>query len=172
MCQIEILTKQTTNTYEWVNKLIHSIPYNQWENTPAIIESNISWQMGHLLVSFYYHSIMVIVGNQKDVLQSIPLKEYSSLYTDASPASSLAKVNPEVLHKHVLFIQQKSLQILESLSDMDLQKNLEPTPYPHPIAKNKLEAIEWNIHHTMYHCGQIGIIRRVIDKRFDFGLKG
>ena len=33
------------------------------------------------------------------------------------------------------------------------------------------EALEWNINHTMYHCGQIGVLKRVVDARYDFGLQ-
>ncbi|MCE7059373.1 hypothetical protein [Dyadobacter sp. CY343] len=31
--------------------------------------------------------------------------------------------------------------------------------------------IDWNIKHTVYHCGQIGILSRIVEKRFDFGLR-
>ncbi|WP_439557278.1 hypothetical protein [Dyadobacter sp.] len=53
----------------------------------------------------------------------------------------------------------------------ELNNPLEPTPTPHPIATTKFEAIDWNIKHTMYHCGQIGMISRVVEKRYDFGLR-
>jgi hypothetical protein len=56
------------------------------------------------------------------------------------------------------------------LTESDLESELEKTDTPHPIAKNKYEALDWNIKHTMWHCGQLGILKRIIDKRFDFGL--
>ncbi len=62
-------------------------------------------------------------------------------------------------------------KVIKSLSDQDLESELSPTEVPHPVAKNKFEAIDWNIKHTMWHCGQIGILKRIIDERFDFGLK-
>jgi uncharacterized damage-inducible protein DinB len=68
-------------------------------------------------------------------------------------------------------MQQKSLAVLTTLLDSELDNALEPTPTPHPIATTKREAIDWNIKHTMYHCGQIGLIKRVVDKRHDFGLR-
>lgn len=171
MNQVETLTKQTENAYEWVNKLIDPIPYNKWDITPNIIESNVSWQVGHLIISFYYHSIMTIVGHQPDVLEKIPLKEYSQLYKyNSLPKNAVEKSSPETLQKHIVFLQEKSIDIIKSLSQNDLESKLEPTQVPHPIAKNKFEALDWNIKHTMWHCGQLGILKRVVNERFDFGL--
>lgn len=170
MNQIEILIKQTEDAYDWTNKLINSIPYDKWENIPQIIESNITWQVGHLLVSFYYHSIMVIVGHQMDIIQKMPLKEYSNLFTDAAPGESIGKTTPEELKDHLIFMECKSIDIIKSLSIDDLESKLESTTVPHPIAKNKFEALDWNVKHTMWHCGQLGILRRIIGEKYNFGL--
>jgi len=171
MDQITILAKQTESVYAWTNKLLLSIPYEKWDTTPGVIESNISWQTGHLIVSVYYHSIMVIAGHRMDILQQIPLKEYSQLFTNAAPANSSGKIQPEQLHQQLLFMQQRSIEIIHSLSLADLKADLVPSEPAHPIANNKCEALEWNIHHTMWHCGQIGLLKRVVDKRFNFGLQ-
>ncbi len=61
--------------------------------------------------------------------------------------------------------------ILRKQTEDTYRWTLEPTPVAHPVAKTKFEAIDWNIKHTMYHCGQIGILRRIVDKRYDFGLR-
>lgn len=171
MTEIEILVNQTSNAYEWTDKLLGEIPFNKWEIIPDIIESNINWQVGHLIVSHYFHSIMVIKGHQMDVLQKIPMKEYSDLFTVSAPILAVGKVNSETLLQNLKMIRQKSIEILRSVSISELNSPLEPTSTPHPIAKKKFEAIDWNIKHTMYHCGQIGILSRVVEKRYDFGLR-
>ncbi|WP_216824389.1 hypothetical protein [Emticicia sp. TH156] len=38
-------------------------------------------------------------------------------------------------------------------------------------SKTKFEALDWNIKHTLWHCRQIGLLKRVVDKRYDFGLR-
>lgn len=171
MNQVDILLQQTQNAYDWANRVIKSIPYEKWDTTPDIIESNIAWQTGHLIVSYYFHSIMVIKGHQMDILQKLPFKEYSGLFTTGSPAELKGKIDAAQLYEHLLFMEQRSLEIIRSLNEEDLQKELEPSPIPHPIATTKLEALDWNIKHTMYHCGQVGLIKRVVDQRYDFGLK-
>ena len=113
----------------------------------------------------------VIKGHQMDILQRIPMKEYSDSFTVSPPRLALGKTNPEALLQGLKMMQQKSIEILRSVAISELDSPLEPTPTPHPIARTKFEAIDWNIKHTMYHCGQIGILSRVVEKRFDFGLR-
>lgn len=168
---VEILAKQTANAYHWVNKLIDSIPLEKWEEIPPVIESNVIWQMGHLLTSFYFHSIVVIVGHQMDIIQKMPLKQYGALFTTAPASESSGKINLVLLREHLNLMQQKSMEIIQALPYAELNASLEPSQIPHPIAQTKWEALDWNIKHSMYHCGQLGVLKRVLDTRFDFGLK-
>jgi hypothetical protein len=92
-------------------------------------------------------------------------------FTTGLPKMSSGKIDPEILLKQLQFVQSRSIDIVKSLTADQFDSNLEPTTIPHPIAKTKREAIDWNIKHTMYHCGQIGILKRIIDNRFDFGLR-
>jgi hypothetical protein len=172
MNQIELLVKQTTQAYDWANKLLAPVPHTVWETIPATIDTNITWQAGHLVVSFYYHTIMVITGHQQDVLQQIPLKEYSQLFTLAPPANAAGKTTPEQLLQHLSIVERKSLEIIASLSPDELTNELVPSSRPHPVAKTKQEALEWNIQHTFWHCGQIALLKRVVDQRYDFGWRG
>jgi hypothetical protein len=171
MTEIEMLINQTANAYQWTNKLINPVPLEKCKIIPPTVESSIDWQLGHLIISHYFHSIMVIRGHQMDILQQLPIREYSELFTDSGPSLSVGKVASAKLVEDLQFMQQKSLAILATLQVWELDHPLEPTPTPHPIATTKREAVDWNIKHTMYHCGQLGLIKRVVDKRHDFGLR-
>jgi|SRR6188768_26273 len=156
MTPIEILSRQTSDAYNWTNKLTTSVSYDTWDNIPDVIETSVSWQVGHLIVSLYYHSIMVIVGHH--------------FFTTGSPKNAIGKARPEG-RNHLTMIQKRSTEVVDSLCLDDLQSSLHPTEIPHPIAKNKFEALDWNIKHTMWHCGQLGILMRIGGERFDFGLR-
>ncbi len=172
MTSTDFLHHQTKDAYNWINKLLNSIPSEKWDVTPETVETNVTWQAGHLTMSFYFHSIMVIAGHQPDIIQKIPLRDYSELFSfNESPKSSIGKTNANELFGHLKIVQEKSLSIIQSLSPTDLESNLESTKVKHPVAKTKLEALDWNIKHTMWHCGQLGILKRIIDKRYDFGLR-
>jgi len=171
MNQIEILSTQTRGAYNWTDKLINSVGYDKWDDIPTGIETSVSWQVGHLIMSLYYHSIMVIVGHQKDILETIPMREYDRLFTNSSPKIALGKTIPEVLRDNLTIIQKRSIEVIDSLRLEDLDCALHSTEVQHPFAKTKFDALDWNIKHTMWHCGQLGILVRIAGERFNFGLR-
>jgi len=171
MNEVELLVRQTENAYEWTNKLIESVPFSKWHDIPDVINTNITWQVGHLIVSHYFHTVMVIVGHQKDLLEKIPLRQYDEVFTNGYPSDAKGKVDAMVLLHQLKLVQQRSVETIKSLVPENLHGALEPTRIPHPIAKTKFESLDWNIKHTMYHCGQIGILKRVVDVRYDFGFR-
>lgn len=171
MNTVELLQKQTEDTYAWTNKLLSSIPHTSWEVIPEILESNISWQTGHLILSIYYHSILVITGHNMNILKHVPLKEYDTFFTQGSPKESVGQFSAETLYNHLVLVQEASIQTFHALNEEVLEQPLLPTPLKHPIATTKSEAIDWNIKHTMWHCGQIGMLKRIVHERYDFKLR-
>ncbi|MEO0469168.1 MAG: DinB family protein [Bacteroidota bacterium] len=167
----QLLSQQTRDAYDWTHKLLDSIPISQWEQTPDILDTNVIWQAGHLLMSHYFHAIMVISGHRKDIISQIPLREYNGFFTAGDPRKVLGQCDPESLRAQLKQVQQATIEEIDKLSETDLQQPLEPTPTPHPIAKTKYEAIDWNIKHTMWHCGQLGTLKRVIGEPYNFGLR-
>jgi hypothetical protein len=106
-----------------------------------------------------------------DILQKLTIKDHSDMFIVSAPIFSVGKTDSMKLLQDLKIMQQKSICVLVSLSYSELNSSLEPTPTPHPIATTKFESIDWNIKHTLYHCGQIGILRRIVNNRYDFGLR-
>ena len=172
MTEIQILAKQTKNAYEWTNKLIAPVPTEKWDILADGIGSNLSWQVGHQIISIYYHTIMTTVGHIPDLIEKLNLRQYTETSGyDTFAKDMIGKTSPKELKAHLEYIQGQSLRIIESLTVSDLWKAVEPTKVPHPVAKTKFEAIDWNIKHTMWHCGQIAILKRMVDHPHDFGVK-
>ena len=171
MNRIELLVRQMQDAYGWTDKVINSIPSDQWDKIPDVVESSVSWQAGHLIVSLYFHSVMVITGHQMDLLQKLPMREYGNLFTSGHPRNAVGKADAEQLRNHLTMMQKRSLEIIGALQEDDLASPLKAVEISHPIAKNKFEALDWNIKHTMWHCGQLGILKRVLGERYDFGLR-
>lgn len=168
---VEMLGYQTQDAYKWAYKVASATPREVWENIPVGIESSISWQVGHLIMSIYYHSIIVVKGHQQDILSRIPMKEYDGYFTQGLASKSIGKVDPDQLLEYLKFIGDRSVEIILSLDEASLVSPLEPFRVAHPVAKNKFEALDWNIKHTMWHCGQMGMVKRAVDKKFDFGIR-
>tara|TARA_Y100001933_G_C18744053_1_gene457004 strand:+ start:76 stop:603 length:528 start_codon:yes stop_codon:yes gene_type:complete len=172
MNQIQILTKQTKNAFEWTNKLIVAVPTEKWDILANGIESNLSWQVGHQIISIYYHTIMTTVGHIPELIEKLNLRLYTEICNyDTLAKNMVGKTNSKQLMEHLEYMQGQSLGVIESLSENDLRKAVEPTKVPHPVAKTKFEAIDWNIKHTMWHCGQIATWKRIVDHAHDYGVK-
>ena len=165
------LKNQTADNYSWTNKLIENIAFDKWFITPEILETNLAWQIGHITLSQYYYTIVLLTGPKKDVAESINIKEYSGLFANGQNRKALAaEITVQELLDHWKHLQAITHEALTSLQDTDLSSNIFSMPKPHPFVKTKEDAISWNIKHTMWHCGQIAMWKRVIDKPFDFGM--
>ncbi|RRQ48112.1 DinB family protein [Maribacter algicola] len=172
MTEVEILKKQTMSAYEWTNKLIASVPSDKWEIIPEALGSNLSWQIGHHIISIYFHSIMTTVGHLPELLEKLDLRLYTKLCGYGTFAQEMKGAwTPDALTSDLQRMQDTSLEVINSLSESDLWQPVEPTKVPHPVAKTKFEAIDWNIKHTMWHCGQMATIKRLVDKPYDYGLQ-
>ena len=172
MSTSEILLTQTVEAHQWTNKLIDAVPFGKWDETPPTIESNISWQVGHLITSKHYHAIMCVHGVQGELMEKIPFRDYAKLFAFGSPASDcVGRVNPENLKSHLVLVQEWSEKLIKNLTEEEMDEPLHATKMPNPVAKTKFQAISWNIKHIMWHCGQIAILRRLVSHPVDFGIK-
>ncbi len=166
--QIDTISILTKNAHEWTHKLVNEVTEKKWLVKPSIIESNIHWQVGHLIITHFYHIIVCLKSPQQALFSLIPIMEYFPLFSAGSKATAESSITVGQLKENLDLVQTKSLEMIGLLDDADLSSGLFPTQFPHPIAKTKFEALSWNIQHTMWHCGQIALIKRVVDKSFSF----
>ena len=169
---IAVLVKQTQEAHIWTNKLIDSVPFEHWNDTPDVLESNISWQVGHLIISEYYHAIMVVKGFDEEITQKLDLRAHNHKFGyDSNPTEYLDGSDAKTLRDQLQFMHERVIATISDLTVADLEHNVEePLPQKHPVATTKFDAVSWNIKHTMWHCGQIAIIKRLIHGGYDFGL--
>ncbi len=172
MTVTDVLIKQTQDAHLWTNKLIDAVPFAEWHTTPQVLSSNVKWQVGHLILSEYYHAILVVSGFDEEITQKIDLKTYNQRFGYGSvPVAKVIENEPEMLRAQLQFMQAKVIANISSLNSKDIeQKVLQPIKQKHPVAITKFDAISWNIKHTMWHCGQIATLKRLISGGFDFGL--
>ncbi|MDQ2719527.1 MAG: DinB family protein [Bacteroidota bacterium] len=168
MTQKEIFLLQIQQVHRWTLKLIDGVTDEKWLFTPSIIDSNIHWQVGHLVITHFYHIIVLLKGPKPGVFGSIPIIDYYPLFSAGSTPKNESKISVGNLKEMLLKIQDQEIRSIQELEENDFNEPLFPTQFPHPVANTKFEAICWEIEHTMWHCGQIAVIKRVVDKRFVF----
>lgn len=167
----ELLKKQTIETFNWTNKLLEDIAHEMWFVSPEIIDTNFAWQIGHLTLSQYYYTIVLLNGPNKELAEKTNMKKYSALFSNGLKRNEL---NPEVtveeLKENWNLMHLQTIETLDNLQVQDLNNEIFKMPKPHPFIKTKEDSISWSIQHIMWHCGQMGILKRIIDKPLDFGM--
>lgn len=167
----DLLKNQTIESFNWTKKLIENIADEKWFVSPEIIETNFAWQIGHLTLSQYYYTIILLNGPNKDLAEKINMKKYSGLFANGLKRNELnSEVTVEELKENWNLMQIQTIETLDNLQDKDLNNEIFKLPKPHPFVKTKENSISWSIKHTMWHCGQIGTLKRIIDKPLDFGM--
>lgn len=170
MTALEHLARQTADAYAWIDRLALDIPEERWNERPAGLETSVTWQVGHLVVSFYFHTILAIRGHDPAVAAAMPLREYGELFTRATPPGRASAGTPADLKRHLARMQAASLQSIGRLGPEELDEPLPPGPIPHPTAATKGEAVLWNHKHTWWHAGQLAMVRRAVHERLTFDL--
>ena len=161
--KVEFIREQSLTTRELTLKILKETPFDIWYETPKIIETNIAWQVGHLIVSQYFHSIAVITEPNLDIFNEVPLTSYFPIYSMMTK-STLNELQPEPdrLLKELEIINKYATRQFDNLKDSELDNPLEPTKMRHPIAKTKYEALTWSFRHEMWHLGQISTLKRIL----------
>lgn len=161
--RLEFIKEQNRLTRENTLKLLNDTPFNLWYETPRVIETNMAWLTGHLIVSQYYHSIAVITGPNLEIFKEVALSEYFSIYSMMTKSTTNElKPEPIKLMAELEIINSYAIRALNKLTDLNLEESLEPTKLPHPVAKTKYEALTWSFRHEMWHLGQISTLKRII----------
>tara|TARA_B110000211_G_scaffold220375_1_gene266950 strand:- start:287 stop:628 length:342 start_codon:yes stop_codon:yes gene_type:complete len=111
--KLELLIQQTENTYAWLKCVLKDIPKDKWDEIPENIETNITWQIGHLIMSFNYHTVIVLKGSSQELNEQFPIKKYSKLFTQAPAFACVGKINSEELISNLELVLNYSLKLLK-----------------------------------------------------------
>jgi len=91
---------------------------------------NLSWQVGHQIISIYYHIIMTTVGHVSELIENLNLRLYTEICNYNTFAKDMGgKTDPNQLLEHLKLMQAQSLEVINSLSENDLRQAVEPTKF-------------------------------------------
>ena len=157
----KLIQEQFTAVDRWTLNLIESVPGNYWKIQLSETQTNLNWQVGHILVSKYFHALACINGPMVELNQSLPISEYMSVYNVGSISNQQMEVKPdkERLLYDLNIINQLALKMLEEISDVEITQK---TELPNPVAETKYESLMWAFKHQMWHNGQIALIKKIL----------
>jgi hypothetical protein len=99
------------------------------------------------------------------------MPKYSQLFAKGLKKKEVAEaVTAGELSEKWNAVSEKAMEVSGEITDEDVSQLIYTMPGSHPFVNTLLDSISWNIKHTMWHCGQTGIVKRVVDQPIDFGM--
>jgi len=159
---VTVLKAQINLAKQKTDQFISEIPEHKWTETPDIIQTNMNWQIGHIILANYLHGIASISGPNEEFRRMVDVKNLISFYGPKSNPTLSSETKPT--HAKLIeiyeFTMSKISEIMDSMTDEDLPKH---TEVPNPTVKTKYEALMWLSQHQSWHNGQIALLKRVLD---------
>ena len=154
----DLLLNELNQGIKWTKRIFEDVHESKWNEKHAAIESNLNWQMGHILISHYFHGIACIQGPDEIIKSTFSPRAYSLYYgMDTKPFNNMEdKPNKLALTKYLDLVDSRCLEIVSSLKDSDFK---EVTALDNPVAKTKRDALLWTVKHRMWHNGQAAMIK-------------
>jgi len=160
---LNTLREQISSTKEKTDKLIADISTENWFKTPDVLNTNLNWQIGHIILANYLHGIASISGPSTELKEKINVPNYIKFYRLKSIPTDFENEKPN--RKELLEVYEFTLTlILENLNQLTEVDLSNATTIPNPAVKTKYEALKWLSHHQSWHNGQIAILRRVLNQ--------
>jgi len=164
--KISVIKEQIISTKEKTDKLLADISDELWMETPPVLNTNLNWQIGHVILANYLHGIASISGVNEDLRSKINVPDYVKFY---GPKSNPAYfINEKPNQKELLEIYEFTIfLILENLHELTESELNDNTEIPNPSVNTKYEALKWLSHHQSWHNGQIAILKRILSQRLE-----
>jgi len=160
---LNTLREQISSTKEKTDQLIADISTENWLTTPDVLNTNLNWQIGHIILANYLHGIASISGSSAELKEKINVSNYIKFYGLKSIPSAFQKEKPTA--EELLEIYEFTLTLVFKNIDLMTEAELdEQTAIPNPAVKTKYEALKWLSHHQSWHNGQIAMLRRVLNQ--------
>lgn len=160
--KLNTLKDQILLAKEKTDKLIADISAEKWFETPEVVNSNINWQIGHIILANYLHGIASISGASEEFREKVTVTDLIKFYGPKSDPADSKNEKPsrdELIEAYDLTFSL-ILKGLENTTTTDLEKD---TEVPNPAVKTKYEALLLLSQHHSWHNGQIAILKRIIN---------
>lgn len=161
MTALEIIKDQIISVKEKTDVLIKNIPLEKWNISPEILETNMNWQIGHLILANYLHGIASISGANQIVRERINMPNFMKFYGPNSTPNMF--LDEKLKNEELLEIYEFIFELIDlEISKITIEELNSETEIPNPSAKTKYDALTTLFKHQSWHNGQIAILNRVL----------
>ena len=137
---------------------LDTLPQQEWFVIPPGSGSHIAWQVGHIAVAEYRLCLERLRGRTEADELLIPF-DFLQQFGRTSTAQPPGRYSAAEIHEIFQAVHDRVLRELPAYADADLDL---PPITPHPLCTTRLACLRYAPLHEMLHCGQIGLLRRML----------
>lgn len=159
MSQVQWALDQMQFVRGYTQKLLDTIPTEDWFRQPAGFCTHIAWQVGHLAIAQYRLALQRTRGIHPGDKNLLPANYLTLFGKDTVPVSDsgLYPTPTEILE---VFHRVHS-QVMSEMRNFP-ESEWELPPYaPHALVNTRGGCLLMASQHEMLHAGQIGMLRRL-----------
>jgi hypothetical protein len=158
----ELARNQILFARSYTQSLIADIDDADWFQMPAGFKSHVAWQVGHLAMAEYGLCLFRQRG-RAEVDGSLMSSAFRKQFSRGSKPEPDPQRNPTPAEiRDVLArVHEQTMLEIETFSDSQLAESVD---MPYAAVPTKLGALLFCSHHEMLHAGQIGLLRRALNK--------
>lgn len=160
--RLEIAVRRIETAREYTETLLEGLTDEDWFWQPEGLTTHIAWQVGHLAMAQYGLTLFRQRGRQPIDLDLMSGRFRKQFARGSSPASSPElSPSPEEIRDVFARVHTQALQEIPTFDEASLDEQIDP---PYSGFPTKFGALLFAVDHEMLHCGQIGMIRRLMGK--------
>jgi hypothetical protein len=155
--------KQIEFARSYTLSLLAEIADDEWFTMPAGCSTHVAWQIGHLAMAEYGLCLFRQRG-RSEVDTTLMTSSFRKAFSRGSiPEPDPAKNPSPAEIRDVL--DRVHAQVLLELPTFTPDQLAEPVDMPYAAYATKLGSLLFCSHHEMLHCGQLGLLRRLLGKQ-------
>ncbi len=160
---LELAIKQLEFARSYTLSLLADIPPGEWFIMPPGCATHVAWQIGHLAMAEYGLCLYRLRG-RSEIDLTLMTGSFRKFFSRGSiPEPDPAK-NPSPAEIRGVFDHVHAQVLLEAPS-FTAESLAEPVDMPYAAYATKLGSLLFCSHHEMLHCGQLGLLRRLLGKQ-------
>jgi len=159
--RLMIAQKSIEAARAYTHTMLEGLTDEEWFWAPDGLTTHIAWQVGHMAYAQYGLVLFRQRGRMRED-SGLMSNKFRKLFAKGSQPAPLEESLPlGDIRRSFEDIYRQSLKELPTFDEQALDDPLEP---PYAGYPTKFGCLLMAGHHEMLHCGQIGLIRRLMGK--------
>ena len=155
--------KQIEFARSYTLSLLAEIAADEWFTMPPGCGTHVAWQVGHLAMAEYGLCLFRQRG-RAEIDTSLMTSTFRKAFSRGSVPEPDPAKNPSPEEIRGVF-DKVHAQVLLELPTFTPEQLAEPVDMPYAAYATKLGSLLFCSHHEMLHCGQLGLLRRLMGKQ-------